>query len=108
MEALINYPYVEFIKVKKLRENTGSELIPYKATVKIRVDGCHGHLDNLMQMIKGGMKVVGHGNLGDVKYNDVRRWVDGQTGTNLDPLLRDPSIIDERVKAANDKRIGKN
>lgn len=100
-----NVPYVEFQHVK-----TNTDIKDYGKvteaveTVQVRVDGCHGQVDNLNEMIKRGLKCVGSGNLVPGKHTSLIAWVNTQSGANLHPLLKPQSIVDQKVREANDKR----
>lgn len=101
-------PYVEFKRVKSNTDikNYGA-VTDAVETVQVRVDGCHGHVDNLNELIKRGLKCTGSGNLVPGKHASLIAWVNTQSGNNLHPLLREPSIIDQKVKEANEQRTRK-
>lgn len=101
-------PFVEFQRVKT---NTNvkdyGDVTESVETVHVRVDGCHGHIDNLSELIKRGLKCTGSGNLVAGKHSSIIAWVNTQSGANLHPLLKSQSIVDQKVKEANEQRTRK-
>lgn len=102
-------PYVEFKRVKYNTDikNYG-EVTEQVEVVQVRVDGCHGQVNNLNEMIKRGMKCTGSGNLVPGKHTSLIAWVDTQSGAGLHPLLKEQSVVDQRIKEASERRTGKN
>lgn len=82
------YPYVKFGCLRKHTKNMQEDHVPEVYYLNVR--GCHGAIANLEEIARRGHKVLGCGNLNMnvPKHIDIQRFVNQQTGANIDPRVQ--------------------
>lgn len=106
-----SFPYVKFkiVKRRKRADNDPQSDESYTEFVEthyLNVASCHGNDETLRQMKRRGIKFVGAGNLELMpKENrrEVEQFIRGET-EEAHPLLREPSVMDQKVSKAQKDR----
>ena len=95
-----NYPYVEFKTLKKMTSKADPNGIETAESWFLRVAGVHNNPQKITNYLKTKKhKLIGHGNLSDSKFNDLRNYVDSTLGIGVDSRL----FSDEPPKALKEK-----
>lgn len=96
-------PAVLFKMVKRHTDTETKNVTEAVHDTRIFVDGCHGHTDNLNELLKRGLKCIGYENLRK-QDGHIKAWVDAHSGSLEHPLLKDESVITAKLKVANERK----
>lgn len=99
-----NYPHVVFVKKKTILEKNGESVAETHRVEElcVRVDGCHGDLENLNNFLRHGMRPIRGHKLESRPH--IARWLSTMTGEGVDPDVRaaEAAALDEKIKRARD------
>lgn len=87
-EGKPNYPYVEFKQLKKVWHEETKQRDEVAVTSYVKVSGCHGTPEAMLEFEKQGMIIVGYGHLNQSKYDSLKAHCERRIGNSIHPKLK--------------------